>query len=154
MTILQSMRTITVPLISINLQDDGFHLLVELVVFGEKVFAVLDTGASRSVFDKSLMEKHLSEFESHEETQATTIFSTSTILTGIIPKLKIGSLILLNYHAVALDLQSVTDTYLTLGHPPIGGIIGGDILMAHKAKIDYQRKTVKFYKDIQNKDII
>jgi predicted aspartyl protease len=46
------MRTITVPLQLINLQDDGFHLLVEIVVFGEKLFAVVDTGASRSVFDK------------------------------------------------------------------------------------------------------
>ena len=144
------MRTITVPLILINLQDDGFHLLVEIVVFGEKVFAVLDTGASRSVLDKSLMEKHLSEFESHEDSQATTIFSTSTTLTGIIPKMKIGRLVLHDYHAVALDLQSVTDTYLSLGHPPIGGIIGGDILMAHKAKIDYERKTVKFYKVTKN----
>lgn len=139
------MRTITVPLIPINLQDDGFHLLVEIVVFGEKIFAVLDTGASRSVFDKSFMEKHLQDFEKSEENQATTLFSTATTITGTIPKIKIGALQLYHYHAVALDLQSVTDTYATLGHPAIGGIIGGDILMTHHAKIDYRKKTVKFY---------
>lgn len=139
------MRTITVPLIPINLQDDGFHLLVEIVVFGEKVFAVLDTGASRSVFDKSFMERHLQDFEQLEESQATTLFSTSTTISGIIPKLKIGRLIVHDYHAVALDLNSVTATYATLGHPAITGIIGGDILMTHHAKIDYRKKTVKFY---------
>lgn len=140
------MRTITVPLILINLQDDGFHLLVEIVVFGEKLFAVLDTGASRSVFDKTLMEKKIEGITISEETQAATIFSTSVTLTGIIPLLKIGSLTLKNYSAVALDLQAVTDTYLSLGHPPIAAIIGGDILMQYKAKIDYQKKQVRFYK--------
>ena len=140
------MRTITVPLTLINLQDDGFHLLVEIVVFGENLFAVLDTGASRSVFDKGLMEKHLKELQINEEMQAATIFSTSTTLQGIIPKLKVGALILKNYPAVALDLQSVTDTYLALGHPAIAAIIGGDILMAYTAKIDYQKRILRFYK--------
>lgn len=138
------MRTITVPLIPIDLQD-GFHLLVEIVVFGEKLFAVVDTGASRSVFDKSFMEKHLQELELSEETQAATIFSSATTLQGIIPKVKIGGLILKQYHAVALDLQSVTDTYAQMGHPAISGIIGGDILMQYLAKIDYHKKIMLFY---------
>ena len=140
------MRTISVPLILINLQGDGFHLLVEIVVFKEKLFAVLDTGASRSVFDKSLMEKHIKELTMSEETQAATIFSTSSTLQGIIPKLKIGKLVLKNYPSVGLDLQSVSDTYLQLGYPPISGIIGGDILMEFKAKIDYNKGVLKLYK--------
>lgn len=140
------MRTITVPLILINLQDDGFHLLVEIVVFGEKLFAVLDTGASRSVFDKALMEKHIKEITIDEGTQASTIFSTSTTLQGIIPKLKIGGLLLKNYPSVGLDLQAVSDTYLQLGHPAVAGIIGGDILMDFDAKIDYKKKTLRLYK--------
>lgn len=140
------MRTITVPLILINLQDDGFHLLVEIVVFGEKLFAVVDTGASRSVFDKGLMEKYIKELTVNDEAQAATIFSTTTTLEGIIPTLKIGNLTLKNYHTVALDLQSVTDTYLSLGHPSIGAIIGGDILMQFDAKIDYKKKLMRFYK--------
>jgi hypothetical protein len=140
------MKTITVPLLIINLQDDGFHLLVEIVVFGEKMFAVVDTGASRTVFDKGLMEKHIVELSESEETQAATIFSSITTLQGVIPKLKIGNLTLKNYPTVGLDLQSVTDTYIQLGHPAISGIIGGDILMKFQAKIDYQKKVMKFYK--------
>lgn len=140
------MRTITVPLILINLQDDGFHLLVEIVVFGKKILAVLDTGASRCVFDKKIMEQNIKEFITTEETHATTLFSTSATLTGTIPKLKIGSLILKNYPAIALDLQAVTDTYLSMGHPPISAIIGGDILMEYQAKIDYKKKLLRLYK--------
>jgi len=140
------MRSITIPLILINLQDDGFHLLVEIVVFGEQLYAVLDTGASRSVFDKSLMEKHVKELVMSDETQAATIFSTATTLQGTIPKLKLGKLVLKDYPSVALDLQSVTDTYQLLGHPPIAAIIGGDILMKYDAKIDYKKRLMRLYK--------
>jgi len=92
------------------------------------------------------MEKNIKELTINNDTQAATIFSTSTTLQGIIAKLKIGGLILKNYPAVGLDLQGVSDTYLQLGHPPVAGIIGGDILMEFNAKIDYRKRVLKFYK--------
>jgi len=141
------MRTISVPLILVNLQDNGFHILVEIVVFGERLFAVLDTGASRSVFDKSLLEKHVEGLEENDEQQAATIFSSANTLVGTIPLLQIGKLRLPNYETVAIDLQSVSDTYIQMGQPPIAGIIGGDILVAFNCKIDYKKKVLRFYKD-------
>jgi len=141
------MRTITVPLILVNLQDNGFHILVEIVVFGEKLFAVLDTGASRSVFDKSLLEKHVENLKEDDEQQAATIFSSATTLVGNIPLLQIGKLKLPNYETVAIDLQSVSDTYLQMGQPAIAGIIGGDILVEYNCKIDYKKQILRFYKN-------
>ncbi|WP_240186988.1 aspartyl protease family protein [Pedobacter nanyangensis] len=141
------MKTISVPLILVNLQDNGFHILVEIVVFGEKQFAVVDTGASRSVFDKGLVEKHISHLQENQEQQAATIFSSTTTLVGTIPLLQIGKLKLPDYETVAIDLQSVSDTYIQMGQPSIAGIIGGDILMQFKCKIDYQKRILRFYKD-------
>ncbi|WP_421944466.1 aspartyl protease family protein [Pedobacter sp.] len=133
------MKTISIPLKLINLQDDGFHLLVEVVVFKEKHFAVLDTGASRTVFDKSLIEKHLSEtIKVSDEINAATLFTTTTTIQATIAELKIGRLKIPAYETVAFDLQSVSDTYEQFGHPPIECIIGGDILMKHQAIIDYE----------------
>jgi len=140
------MKTISVPLILVNLQDNGFHILVEIVVFGEKQFAVVDTGASRSVFDKGLVEKHVEQLHENEEQQAATIFSSATTLVGTIPLLQIGKLKLPDYETVAIDLQSVSDTYLQMGQPSIAGIIGGDILMQFHCKIDYQKRVLRFYK--------
>ena len=145
------MITIRVPLKLINLQDDGFHLLVEIVVFGESHWAVLDTGASRSVFDKTLLEKNIAADDieavnTADENVATTLFSTSTTAVATIPKLKIGKLKLKKYQAVGLDLQSVNEAYEHLGHPLVAGIIGGDILIRYKAKIDYKRLLLKLYK--------
>ena len=139
------MRTISIPITLINLQDDGFHLLVEIAVFGLKLFAVVDTGASRSVFDKAFLLKHLPETEQIEETQATTLFSTSSTLQAIIPELKIGRLILQNYTTVGLDLETVNQAYEGLGHPPIVGIIGSDLLLKYHAVIHYKKQKLYLY---------
>jgi len=141
------MKTISIPLKLINLQDDGFHLLVEVIVLKQKHYAVLDTGASRSVFDKSLIEEHLSEtLKVSEEINAATLFTTTTTIQATIPELKIGKLKILGYETVAFDLQSVSETYQQFGHPPIISIIGGDILMKYKAKIDYDKLALTLYK--------
>jgi hypothetical protein len=145
------MRSISVPLRLINLQDDGFHLLVEIVVFGATHLAVLDTGASRTVFDKALIDKHLEEVVVHEdpheeEHQATTLFSTSKTVLATFPVLKLGKLVLKNYTTVGLDLQSVNETYEQLGHPVIAAILGGDILMEYYAVINYKKLILKLYK--------
>ncbi|MDQ0640663.1 hypothetical protein QF042_004228 [Pedobacter sp. W3I1] len=141
------MKSISIPLKLINLQDDGFHLLVEVVVFKEKHFAVLDTGASRSVFDKSLIEQHLSEtLQVSDEINAATLFTTTTTIQATIPELKIGPLKIKNYETVAFDLQSVSETYQQFGHPPIMSIIGGDILMQYKAVINYKKMILKLYR--------
>ncbi len=144
------MRTITVPLKLINLQDDGFHLLVEIVVFGETHLAVVDTGASRTVFDKALIDKHLTAIVVHEDPheedhQATTLFSTSKTVLATFPTLKLGSLNIKDYTAVGLDLQSVNTTYQQLGHPEIAAILGGDILLQYHAVINYKKLILRMY---------
>jgi len=138
------MRTITVPLILINLNEDGFHLLVEIGVFGKKHYAVVDTGASRSVFDKSFIEMNSDEIVVAEETNATTLFTTSSTIQTVLPKLRIGKLTIKNYPAVALELQSVNEAYALMGHPQIIAILGSDIFYEYKAKINYKKLKIYF----------
>lgn len=140
------MRTVTVPLTLINLNDDGFHLLVEIVVFGEKHWAVVDTGASRSVFNKTFIEQYSDAVveQEEQETNATTLFTTSSTIQAMIPKLKIGKLIIKSYAAVALDLETVNDAYELMGHPRIIAIIGSDIFLKYHAKINYKKLKILF----------
>ncbi|MES2826532.1 MAG: retropepsin-like aspartic protease [Bacteroidota bacterium] len=138
------MRTVIVPLILINLQDDGFHLLVEIVVFGEKLMAVVDTGASRTVFDKTFVKKHLPVDDS-DETIATTLFSTTSTLQAIVPEIKLGRLRLKNYNTVAIDLDGVNQTYESLGHPRITCILGSDLLLQYEAIINFKKMRLYLY---------
>lgn len=139
------MRTVTVPLTLINLNDDGFHLMVEIVVFGAKCIAVVDTGASRSVFDRGFVERNVKNIiESEEPASATTLFTTSETIQAIIPKLKIGKLIIKKYNAVALDLDAVNESYMMMGHPRIEAILGSDIFFDYHAKINYKKLRLTF----------
>jgi len=138
------MRTVTVPITLINLNDDGFHLLVEIVVFGSKCWAVVDTGASRSVFDKGFIERNVEDVITVEDTNATTLFTTSNTIQAVIPKFKIGKLIIKKYHAVALDLESVNEAYTLMGHPRIDAILGSDIFYEYQAKINYKKLKIFF----------
>jgi hypothetical protein len=140
------MRNFSVPLTLINLNDDGFHLLVEITAFGGNYLAVVDTGASRSVFDKGFIEDNSKEISAAEESNATTLFSTSATIQAVIPKLKIGKLVIKNYQAVALDLETVNDAYALLGHPRITAIIGSDIFYSYHAKINYKKLKILFSK--------
>lgn len=138
------MRTITVPLTLINLNDDGFHLMVEIVVFGAKCLAVIDTGASRSVFDRGFIERNIKNLiETDEPANATTLFATSETIQAIIPKLKIGKLTIKKYYAAGIDLEAVNESYKMMGHPRVEVILGSDIFVDYHAKINY--KKLKLY---------
>lgn len=138
------MRTIAVPLTLINLNDDGFHLLIEVAAFGRKHLAVVDTGASRSVFDKRFIEENSKQITMAQDTSATTLFSTSATIQAVIPKLRLGKLTIKNYPAVALDLGTVNEAYEQLGHPRIMAIIGSDIFFSYHAKINYKKLKIYF----------
>lgn len=138
------MRRIKVPLTLINLNDDGFHLLVEIAISGRKYQAVADTGASRSVFDRSFVEQLGIAAGKADEVSATTLFTTSETLQTEIPKLKIGRLKIRKYAAVALDLETVNQTYELMGHPRIVAILGSDIFQRYRAKINYKKLRLSF----------
>ena len=140
------MRTITVPLKLIDLQDDGFHLLVEIVVFGTKLLAVVDTGASRSVFDIAFIKQRINIRETLES-QATTLFSTTSTLQATLPEVKMGRLRIKDYYAVALELEGVNQTYESLGHPPIAAILGSDIFLKYHAIINFKKLRLYLYDD-------
>lgn len=140
------MWPITVPIILVNLQDDGFHLLVEIVAFGQKSFAVVDTGASRSVFDETWLRDRLPELIPSDEVLATTLFTTSSNLQAVIPKLEIGRLVLNDYETVSLDLEGVNEAYESFGHPPVIGIIGSDLLLKYNAVINYKKLKLYLYR--------
>lgn len=139
------MKKTKLPLELINLQDDGFHLLVEVVVFGQIFNAVLDTGASKTVFDKTTVENHIEAGELLISDKLSTGLGTNTMESHTInlPVLKIGKLVLTNFEAAVLDLSTICYAYQNLNLPPVIGVLGGDILQRHKAVINYEKLYLK-----------
>jgi len=140
---------VEIPLEILNLHDDGFHLLVEVVVFGQLYKAVLDTGASKTVLDKTILLELIRE----EDLLATDKLSTGLGTTSMesfmiaIPDFWIGNLHIPELEAAVLDLSNINHAYEKMELQHVIGVIGGDILMIYNAIIDYGNLTLKLFKD-------
>ncbi len=142
------MKSTRVPLELLNLHDDGFHLLVEVVVFGQTFKAVLDTGASKTVFDKTSIEQHINEGDLLVSDKLSTGLGTNSMEshTVILPLIKIGKFKIKNLEAAVLDLSTINHAYTSLNLQPVIGVIGGDILQSCKAIINYGKLHLKLFK--------
>lgn len=134
-----------IPLTILNLEDDGFHLLVEVVIFDKTFKAVLDTGASKTVFDKTIIEGYANPEDVILSNHLSTGLGTNNMesYSLILPKLKLGDLVLQNYKVAVLDLSLINKAYEMLELEPILGVIGGDLLKTHKAIIDYEKASLQ-----------
>lgn len=134
-----------IPLILLNLQNEGFHLLVDIIVFGKSFRAVLDTGASKTVFDKTTVENHIDPDLLKLSDQLSTGLGTNTMesYTLSIPDFQIGELHLKNYEVAALDLSTINIAYQQLEMEPVLGVVGGDLLHEYGAIIDYKKNVLR-----------
>lgn len=139
-----------IPLEVVDLQGDGFHLLVEVVVFGQSFKAVLDTGASKSAFDMEIISSLASEDQIiHMPDQHAIGLGTTTMerYYVVCPEFKMGDLIIKNYEVPVFDLSAIKFAYEKLDLPPVIGVIGGDILMDYKGIINYKNLSLSLSKN-------
>ncbi len=138
--------TITVPLQIIDLHDDGFHPLVNVTVYGKPFTLVLDTGASKTAFDHTMLSGAGDNASIKSSDRLSTGLGTNNMVssTALISDMFIGDLQVSAFEVAVLDLSSINIAYRQLNHPEVLGVLGGDILMRYKAVIDYGQKIVKF----------
>ena len=138
-------KMIKLPLHLIELDENNFHLVVESSVNNEKIFWIIDTGASKSVFDINLNQYYtLVESKNDEEFQSAGITSgkVETKLGSI--SFEIGKLQIDNLTVALLDLNHVKKIYKKYTNQLIGGLLGGDVLNKYKCCIDYMNRTITF----------
>jgi predicted aspartyl protease len=136
-----------IPFQIISIEDDGFHLLTQGTINKKAATFLIDTGASRSVFDENAIQKYLHESRFEDNEKLSTGLGTNTMPTKIveIEEISFGEMIIENYLAVAIDLSHVTESYNKLGLPEIDGVLGSDILHDYKCVINYRKRKLKFY---------
>jgi hypothetical protein len=137
---------ITVPLQIIDLHDDGFHPLVNVTIYGKPFTLVLDTGASKTAFDHTMLLQAGENASIKSSDRLSTGLGTNNMAssTALISDMLIGDLQVSEFEVAVLDLSSINIAYRQLNHPEVLGVLGGDILMKYKAVIDYGKRTIKF----------
>ncbi len=133
-----------IPLQLIDLKGDGFHVSINVKINGQDVLLILDTGASRTVFDINRIGKYVDNPAFQINEQLSTGLGTNSMESNIfqMDSFIIGEMQLQNYETVAIDMKHINQTYEILDMPPIDGVLGGDILMDFNAKIDYKTLTL------------
>ena len=138
-------RYIEIPLQLLDIEGEGFHIMVKGMIHGKEANFLIDTGASRSVFDPNTITDFIDniQFEKKEGMTAGVGSSDLESATFVIDNFFIGELETHDYEAVALDLENIHEMYGKLGLPRIDGIIGGDLLKRYKAVINYRSKKLR-----------
>ena len=138
-------RYIEVPMQLLDIEGEGFHVMVKRMIHDKEANFLIDTGASRSVFDPKTIATFIDgiAFEKKEGMTAGVGSSDLESATFVIDSFFIGDLEIHDYEAVALDLENIHEMYGKLGLPRIDGILGGDLLKRHKAVINYRSKKMR-----------
>lgn len=137
-----------IPIEIIELEDNNYHLLVKSTFeSNETGWWVIDTGASKTVFDKNQVGaiKEVSN-ETEELHAANTNDEPLTTSLGYLKPLYFDKLHVQNLRAAFLDLSNINQLYEKAANSKICGLLGGDFLLKHKAVIDYKRRRLSLSK--------
>lgn len=120
------------------------HILLKAKIGRKHANLLIDTGASRTVFDKDRIQRYISESMFQPLNRLSAGLGTNSLEGSLIvlPTLKLGEVIIKNYTAAVLDLQHVNDSYKSMGLTEIDGVLGSDLLFLYNAVIDYKNRTL------------
>jgi hypothetical protein len=141
-------KTITnIPIEIIKLDDSSFHIMISVRINDSiDVNLIIDTGASKTVFDTTTIGDFCDEVEAVEEHNSSGITELiSEAKTANMPQIAFGSMKIQNYKCVLLDLSHINAVYKGYSDKKIAGLLGGDFLVKYKAVINYKQKTLKIY---------
>lgn len=134
-----------IPFEILELHGDGYHILIDVCLFDKPFKMVLDTGASKTVLDKTtLLQSGIPE----EKIMNTDIISTGLGTNSMesftleLPMFEIGTWKIRKFITAVLDLSTVNYAYEQMNLQPVIGVLGGDILFSYAARIDYHKRVL------------
>ena len=139
-----------IPLELMNIEGDGYHLMIEAKVNGKAVRMLVDTGASKTVFDKTRLQSLVEEGadEHYEDLEQLSTGLGTNSMQGQVAELdsfKFGEVEIKDFPVVVLDMDHVNQSYEMLGDRGIDGVLGSDILKKYDAVIYFKKKILKVY---------
>ena len=141
-------KTTTISITMLNIEDDGLHLIIDAEVNNIECRLLVDTGASRTVFDQKRIFQFVKESDLEFDEKLSTGLGTDSMPTSSINlnNFNIGELSFKNFHAILLDLSHVNTSYEKMGFMAIDGVLGSEILDKYEAIINYKKRTITLKK--------
>ncbi len=146
MTLLR--KTIELPIEIVELENQNYHLMLKSKLADRsEAWWIIDTGASKTVFDRNREAYFEPEERRHAQQFQSAGINEGMVETGVgtIKKIRFGTLSIKDWKVALIDLQHVNKIYTRYQHKEITGLLGSDILMAYGCQIDYHRQIIRFH---------
>jgi hypothetical protein len=134
-----------IPLKILRIENDGYHLIIRGKINRKESSLIVDTGASKSVFNAGLPDiRPEDDVEDVSNYPNAVTLATDEIPStkGIIDELQLGGLLIKNYEATLIDMKHINELYRNISGKVIKGLIGNDLLIKYKAVVDFHNKVL------------
>ncbi|MDP4185075.1 MAG: hypothetical protein Q8862_07930 [Bacteroidota bacterium] len=133
-----------IPIQIIELEPENYHPLIECRFDHENSgYWVIDTGASRSVFDSGLEQWYSLNEDSSNMLQSAGIngdpFNSHV---AVLKSLSFGDFDLSGESIALISLEQINELYSRFTDVKIAGLVGSDWLCRFNAIIDFERKVL------------
>ena len=130
----------------LNIDDEGCHLIVNILINGRVARMILDTGASRTVINTSSVDKlNGYDLPLNDGLKSIGIGGVaSSHREALFELIELDDVSVSNFIVATLDMTHVNNAYRERGFDSVDGLLGGDILRIAKASIDYLVEDVTF----------
>lgn len=132
----------TIPIHLIKLEDGNYHLTLESVFQnGMKGLWIIDTGASKTVFDQMLNNLYETILPDENVLIQSAGIGEGMLCTslGKLISFKLSDFEVEPFQVALIDLTHINKVYFNVTEKQICGLLGGDFLLRYKAIIDYKK---------------
>ena len=132
-----------IPINFVELDDLGIHLVIKAKIRKKYINLIIDTGASKTVFDETLLSNYCKLIDDDNVIESKGI--NSEILKtqkATINNITFGRIKFNDFETILIDLSNINEIYSEFSDLTIFGLLGGDFLIKHNAVINYFNKTI------------
>jgi hypothetical protein len=135
----------SLKLIQLNFATGGYNLLARVTINGKPGLLLIDTSSAQTVLDTDHMQKFVSQTELKRNPRKNLSPGSSSVYSyqANIETLEIGSVIIKNYKATAVDLGHINRAFRGMGNPQIDGLMGCDMLRHCKATLKFEERVLE-----------
>lgn len=135
----------SLKLIQLNFETGGYNLLARVIINGKPALLMVDTGSPKTVLDTDHLQKFVNQTELRRNSRkglgSTSVYS----YVATIDKLEIGSIVINDYKAAAVDLGQINRSFRGMGNPQIDGLLGCDLLRHCKAVLKFEERVLELH---------
>jgi hypothetical protein len=138
---MQTDKNITCPLLLFDLEENAFHVMTRININGLPTLALIDSGASKTVYTEVFAQKLNLSMREADAVSASESFKSKEATVDIMlsENIKVSNLVI-----GVMNFDHIQAFYESRGLEMFDLVIGADILLDFNATLDFEEQTLVF----------